>query len=114
MSMVRDDIERLLIASDFFEGAPFSWIGVIIRYGLRRQTQPDYERINKKHGDLPIAIELDANELRSLTADELRKVMAIAVLEALLDVARQFDRPSELLSTYMAELNGEPTTPVFM
>jgi hypothetical protein len=114
MAAVRDDIEQRLLESDFFTNAPFKWVGLVIRYGLRNETRPRYERINRVHGDLPIAIELDARELKEMSTDVLRKAFTVATLEALLDVARQFDRPDQPLRRYLEELRGEEMPPRVM
>jgi hypothetical protein len=109
VSAVRDDIEQRLIELDFLADAPFKWVGLVIRYGLRNETRPQYERINKTHGDLPIAIELDARELKEMSAEVLSKTFTVATLEALLDVARQFDCPAQPLRACLEELRGEET-----
>ena len=56
---VCDELEKVLTASEFFANAPFRWISLIIRYGLKNEFAPVYQRINKTHGDLPISVEVD-------------------------------------------------------
>jgi Immunity protein 39 len=62
---VRDEVEQLMLSTDFLADAPFKFISLIIRYGLVNKTKPDDEPISKKYGDLPIAIELDMTMLKT-------------------------------------------------
>lgn len=72
LDFVRDEVEKVIIDSHFLEGATFSWITIIIRYGLKNDDKPSYKAINKKYGDLPLAIEIDTNELIEASFDELK------------------------------------------
>lgn len=58
---VRDELEKILINNNYFDNVPFSMIGLILRYGLKNDEEPRYQRINKKYGDLPLSIELDTH-----------------------------------------------------
>tara|TARA_R110002050_G_scaffold44262_1_gene105507 strand:+ start:5932 stop:6255 length:324 start_codon:yes stop_codon:yes gene_type:complete len=49
-------IENLLKQSNFFEGMKFWWIGLTYLYGMKNELTPQYFRISKKYGDLPIEI----------------------------------------------------------
>lgn len=73
-SIVRDEIEKEMVDSGYLENAPFIWVGVVIRYGLKYETEPHFNGIDKRHGDLDLAIEIDTHDLLD---SDLGKVVAI-------------------------------------
>jgi hypothetical protein len=40
MVSICDELEKVLAASEFFANAPFGWISMIIRYGLKNEFEP--------------------------------------------------------------------------
>jgi hypothetical protein len=105
MSAVRDEIESLLVQSDFFAAAPFKWIGLVIRFGLENKLEPVYQRINKTHGDLPVSIEVDTHPLLGADIETIKVVFRRATIEALLHVAQKYNLPAQPLEDYR---NGLP------
>ena len=69
ISQVRDELEPLLISSGWFPAAPFGWVGLNFRFGLKAESEPHFQRISRKHGDLPIAIEVDTHHLLEIQAE---------------------------------------------
>jgi hypothetical protein len=58
----RDKIRQLLSESNFFQDALFFLVTFIYRYGeLNKFEIPESGRINKKHGDLPVTVEISSN-----------------------------------------------------
>ncbi|MGF1751950.1 Imm39 family immunity protein [Vibrio cionasavignyae] len=104
MTEIRDELELLIINSGFLIGAPFIWIGLILRYGLVSADKPMYQKINEKHGDLPVSIELDTNELSSATKSELKRIMKKATLVALIDIANKYELKAEEFKKSLIEL----------
>lgn len=100
--IVRDDLEREMIESGYLDDAPFKWIGVVIRYGLKYEAEPHYNGIDKKHGDLDLAIEIDTHDL--LDADlagviaMFRKATLIALVHAGEKYGLKVDRMKDLLA----------------
>lgn len=90
---VSDEIEKVLVGSDFFAQAPFKCISLIIRYGLKNKFEPVYQRINKTHGDLPIALEVDTHEILGADVETVKQLFRKATLQALLHVAEKYDLP---------------------
>lgn len=94
MGEIRKTLEPLMVDSGYLENAPFLWVGLIFRYGLKYETKPHYQRINKEYGDLPLAIELDMRVL--LTADEtdpdflLKDFLEIATLDCLIHAGKKY------------------------
>ena len=103
MCEVNEQLESELLAVDFLKGAPFKWIGLILRFGLVNEDVPHYQRINKKYGDLPVAIELDTHELRNASRDELKEKFLVATLKTLIDIARKYNLPGESFERMLAD-----------
>lgn len=79
----RDELEQEIIQSGYLEGAPFTWVGLSIRYGLVDDDKPHYQKIDLKDGELPLAIEIDVHRLLDATEDEMAAVYRKATLIAL-------------------------------
>jgi hypothetical protein len=97
MQEVGEEIETVIISTGYLDNAPFKWIGLSLRYGLKYGTAPIYQGINKKYGDLSIAIELDTHDLRIADRGQLKRLYMIATLTALIHVARKYNLPCEKL-----------------
>jgi len=94
---VRDELEQVLIASGFLATAPFKYVGLIIRYGLKNDDKPSYQRINKEYGDLPIAIEVDTHEFMEADYDEVKRLIGTATIKALIHAGEKYKLPTEAL-----------------
>ena len=100
MVTVADEVEKLLVESDFFTGAPFSWVSLVIRNGLENKFTPIFQRINKKYGDLPISVEVDTHELLNADLETAKAVYRKATIEALLYVADKYHLPTDTLEKH--------------
>ena len=100
---VRVELEQIMISSGFLTDAPFKWVGVSIRYGLKNDDKPIYQGINKKYGDLSLAIEVDAHELLEANLDEVKRVFENATLKALIHAGEKYDLPTEALVAHRDE-----------
>jgi hypothetical protein len=94
---VRAELEPILVASDYLKDAPFSWVTLVMRYGLKNEENPHYDRISKKYGDLPLPIEVDVHEMLGASMDELRIVFRRATLRALIHAGEKYRRPVDAL-----------------
>lgn len=103
MTTVRDELEKLIVESGYLQNAPFEWVTISLRYGLKNELVPHYESINKEYRDLPLAIELDVRELANYDRPELEAAFERAVLRALIHAAEKFKLPHSLLSARLAE-----------
>ena len=97
LSEVRDDIEKLLADSGYLENAPFHWVTIALRYGLKNDDVPGYQKIDTEFGDLPLSIEIDSNELRGASPEELKAMFSTAVLKALIHAGEKYNRPDNAL-----------------
>jgi hypothetical protein len=104
LSAVRDDVEKVLVESRFLDDAPFSWVTIAVRYGLKNDDKPSYQSINKRYGDLPLAIEIDTHELIGASLENLKSVFGKAVLKALIHAGKKFARPVTSLERMLASL----------
>lgn len=110
---IHDDLEKIVIDSGILENAPFKWIGLMYRFGTRNMFKPNYMRIDKKDGELPIAVEIKFEILR--WADHydvpfLTEILMIAGLEALLHVCNKYKLPKEYITAERAKYGNIPET----
>lgn len=101
MQEVVREVEKVMEATNYLQGAPFKWITLVFRYGLKNEEKPHYQRINQKYGDLPIAIEVDARELYEANHDELKRLLTIAVLKTLIDIGKKYDLATAELESWL-------------
>ena len=109
LTFVRDELEREMIESAYLDGAPFKWVGIIIRYGLKDDQAPEFARINRKHGDLPLAIEIDTHKLLNASYEQLVLIFRKATLIALVNAGEKYGLKSgrmKLLLTSMVAGSG--------
>jgi hypothetical protein len=104
LSSVRDELERVIIEDGYLEGAPFSWITISIRFGIKSETEPHFQPINAKYGDLPLAIEVETSKLQSADEHELREIFKAAALKALISAAHRHGRPARQLTALLQAL----------
>jgi predicted Zn-dependent protease with MMP-like domain len=104
--VVRDELEDEMIRSGYLDGAPFQWVGLILRYGLVDESEPHYERINAKHGDLPLAIEIDTHRLLDASGDELVRIFRKATLISLVHAGKKYGLKTDRLEALLATAEG--------
>ena len=110
----KEELQDLLISSGYFEGAKFTWVSSMIRYGLKNDVETEFQGISKKYDAFRIAKELDMRIL--LTADEndvdmLMDFFKIAALDSLIDAGKKYKlNPNaiEILKKERAKLGNIP------
>jgi hypothetical protein len=70
-----------MVSSGYLHNAPFDWVTISLRYGLKNEDKPYYQKISKKYEDLPLSIELDTRELIEADRNELRRLFTLAALK---------------------------------
>lgn len=98
LKRIQDNIESLIINSDFLKGSLFRWIGLIYRYGKKTDLKVEFKKINKTYESLPIALELDMEILEwadKYNLELLHDIFMIAALEALIQVGQKYKLPIE-------------------
>jgi hypothetical protein len=112
MESLEEEYIVFLNSSGYFNGAPFLYIGMYIRYGLKNDKKTIYwARINKKYGDIPLARELDMRIL--MTADEndvgmLKDFFEIAALDSMIDAGKKYKLNTKVLEERRAQLGQIP------
>ena len=101
---VQDEVEKAILDSGYLDGAPFYWVTIGIRYGLKNDDAPRYRGIDKKYGSLDLAIEVDTHDLIDASLEEVKLVFQRAVLKALIHAGKKFERPTELLEEMLSSL----------
>lgn len=91
MSEICNELEPTLKKMEFTQGAPFHTISLILRFGDKSCLVPSYERINSKHSELPVAIELEMSKLRVADRDSIKAEFVRAVKIVLVDVAAKYN-----------------------
>ncbi|MEO3684712.1 Imm39 family immunity protein [Shewanella vesiculosa] len=107
MKEIRDELELRIINSGFLVGAPFLWVGLILRYGVVNADKPKYQKVNEKHGDLPVTIELDSGDLSSASKLELKILMTKAILFSLIDIANKYGLKADEFQVMLDELSNK-------
>jgi len=97
MAEIQDEVEAVLDADGFLSNAPFEWITISLRFGLKNEEAPHYQRINKKYGDLPMAIEVDAQVLQDADYEEFKRLLSIATLKALVHAGHKYELPHDAI-----------------
>jgi hypothetical protein len=103
---IRDELERLMISTGYLDNAPFEWIGLMLRFGLNNEDEPHYEPINKKDGDLPVAIEVDTQETRDAPSEELKELYMVATLKTLVHVGKKYQLPHKRFEELLHDLQS--------
>ena len=101
---VRDELEKVMIDSGYLTGAPFSWVGLSVRYGLVDEKEPHYQGIDKKDGELALAIEIDIQGKRYASLEEMTNIFKRATLIALIHAGKKYDRPVKALEDMLENL----------
>ena len=104
---IMDELEQSMISTGYLEKAPFRWVGLMLRFGLKNEDEPHYQRVNEKYGDLPVAIELDTHELQHATREELKERFMVATLKTLVHVARKYSLPGEKFAEMLKERQAD-------
>jgi hypothetical protein len=104
LSAVRDEMEKLIEDSGFLAKAPFKSIALTLRFGHENQFAPVFEGLNKKRGDLAVAVEVDVQRLNGADVDAYKTLFRIATSEALLHVAIKYELIADKLVEYRQQL----------
>lgn len=97
MQEICNELEPLLKEISFVDNAPFKTVSMIIRFGENTNLNPEYEPINKRHSELPVAIELELASLRTASKEVVKDAFVKATIDVLADVARKYNLPAEPL-----------------
>jgi Immunity protein 39 len=94
---VCDEFEPILQAEGYLANAPFDTVSLVFRFGEAEDLDPEIDKINKRHNELPVAISFSMEELSAMDQVNLTEKFRASVIEVLCDVAANFDLPYEFL-----------------
>ncbi len=97
MAEICDELEPLLDEIGFVNAAPFKTVSVIIRFGTKTDLVPDYDRIDKRHCELPVAVEMELPALQILSRELLKTKFIKATIDVLVDVGNKYKLPVDHL-----------------
>lgn len=97
MQEICNDLEPLLKEMGFVDNAPFKTVSMVIRFGEKTDLTPDYDPINKRYSELPVAVEMELAGLRVASKDVVKSAFVKATINVLIDVAKKYNLPSEPL-----------------
>lgn len=98
MVEICDELEPLLRKSGYSDSAPFKTVSLILRFGNKKNLEPEYGPIDKKHSELPVSIELEMGTLRRMPREAVRREFLAATLSVLIGVAQRYGLPEEALA----------------
>lgn len=113
MTRAENLIDIKVKEKNILKGCPFLWIGIIYRYGTKNDLNVDFQRINKKQGDLPISLELNMEILKwadQNNLDLLHDIYMIAALEAVIQVGLKYKLPTTVFEYERAKYGNIPNT----
>lgn len=97
----------------YFKDTPFLWVGLTFLYGIKNNLSLEFEKINKKYGDLGVALELDMEILQwadKNNLDLLHDIFMIAALEALIQVGVKYKLPIDVFIQERSKYGNIPNT----
>jgi hypothetical protein len=100
LKQVRDEFERLMIETKYLENAPFSWITLSLRFGLKNDPGPNFSNVNHKSGDLPLSIEINISQLQGESLETYRQAYRQAAALALVNAAKRYSRPVAAIQAF--------------
>lgn len=107
LDAVRDELEHILIKSNWFPSAPFTFVSLILRYGMKNDIAPEFQRVSRKYNDLPLAIEVDMQDVLAVhrrDKEKLKDIFGRAGARALIAAADKYNLPKQKLREYAARL----------
>jgi hypothetical protein len=110
MEEIMNELEPIIIASGYLANAPFTWVGLIFRYGLKYENEPHYQGIDNKDGEIALAIELDTHDLQHASRGELKQRFTIAALKTLVHVGKKYNLPYEKFHEMLTEMMADPAS----
>ncbi len=100
MREICDRLEPELQKANFLDNAPFETVSVVFRFGEKNGTSTEYATIDKRHGELPVAMELEMDSLRQMSREEVGSVLLDATLGILMKIGCEYDLPLDFLQQF--------------
>lgn len=110
---IKPYLDTFLKNKGYFRTDRFLWVGLIFRYGIKNNLKVEFQRIDKKYGDLPISVELNIKILEWADKNNLtllHDIFMIATLEALLQVCDKYKLPKDAILEERKKYSQIPNT----
>ena len=98
LTQVQDNVEREIISSGYLEGAPFDFLGVTIRYGLKNEDRVVLFGLHEKTLCYEGAVEVDVRDMLDASYEELLLIFTYATLRVVLAIGEKFSLQTAELS----------------
>jgi len=105
MVEIFDEINPYLVGDGFVSNAPFKLLNGIIRFGTKFDPHAEVGPIDKRHNELPFAVEVEMAPLRRASREKVKSEFLKAVIPALFAIAIEYDLPVAGLTAF-AESKG--------
>ncbi len=86
-----------MMANNYLANAPFKAVSVMVRYGDFENLEPSEFAIDRSKQCLNITVQVDGRELAALSVEAQAAKHRLILIEALCDVAANYDLPFEFL-----------------
>lgn len=107
MVEITTEINPFLVNDGFLATAPFKLLNGIIRFGSEFDPYAQVGPINKRHGELPFAVEVAMLPLRRATKEVVKAEFLRALIPSLFAIAEKYDLPTNGLTAF-SKLNTPP------
>lgn len=104
---VREEIEQEMISSSYLDNAPFDFIGLTIRYGLKYDEKPHFLGLDQKTLCCEYAIEVDVNDMLETDYDGLVAIFRKAALIALVYAGKKYDLKTDRLEEMLNDIGSK-------
>jgi hypothetical protein len=103
MVKISNDLEGTFESTSYVANAPFKTVSLILRFGLQTNLEPEYTRIDKRHNELHVAVELNMADLSTCNYEQLEELFMIATLKVLVDAGKKYHLPYEKFEEMLTE-----------
>ena len=100
MIALATDLNNYLVRYKFLDGAPFSTIHAIFRYGNKYSKSPTIKNIDSKHDELPVTVEVPLDDLQLSSLDEVTQAFTSVLIPALRFIGIHFNLSPAGLDQY--------------
>lgn len=100
MIAITEEINPFLVSDGFLDGAPFELLNGIIRFGTKRMSSPEIRPIDKKHRELPFAVEVEMAPLKRASVETVKAAFLEVLIPALFEIASKYNLPTSGLASF--------------
>lgn len=110
MVAITKEINPFLVEDDFLANAPFKMLHGIIRFGTEFDPYAEVGPIDKKHDELPFAVEVEMTPLKRAPMEEVKAEFLRALIPALFAISIEYELPVKGLTAFSKKIGFEIST----